>query len=156
MSELTLKFTEKEHQELMDVMSAMINIQDDPKVGIFWLAHTPVSDDLIGVHTAFADDIQFNDKGIKTVRDLHRCVWEKYKNRDLSKGKKSLWLQDYTKIPRGRVCQQKSDMKFYVTVGSWINEYSGIKERILEEFDLPSDAVFVCDSRWDVGQEWSE
>lgn len=54
----------------MDTMRGYVNTQDEPKVRMFW--YNPESDELIGVESAYASELQFNNKGRKSVKALRR------------------------------------------------------------------------------------
>jgi len=151
---LTRACSVEESSAQIEYMRSNFDNQDEPKLGIFW--YDPVADELFGVHTEFADDREYNSSGQKTCRTLHRKIWQKEKNRAVAKGIKSKYTGDYTLIPRGRVWQQESDSAFYVTVGTWINEYPQVKQLVIVEFELPNDTEFRYDYHWDIGQGWSD
>ena len=79
---------------------------------------------------------------------------------------RSIFYQEhnYTLIPRGRVFLDEATDRFYVCVGSWLNEGVGgrkvdaekLHELLEDEFNLPVDFEFVIDYHWDLGHGWSE
>lgn len=122
--------------EMMRAMIIILNSGDkEPSVGIFW--YLPEKHDLFEVYSK----VPSTTEGIHTIHKLHRDVWKKGKYRALAKGEVgSIYYQDYTKIPRGRIfCK---DGKFVVAVGSWYKKYEEeltnlIKDYFdLEEFDF--------------------
>jgi peptidoglycan/xylan/chitin deacetylase (PgdA/CDA1 family) len=137
-------------------MRRNFDYQNEPKVGIFW--YSPVHDDLFGVNKIDAIDVVPNQEGQKTIRTLHRTVWQKQRNRYMAKGKigNSMWEGSYKMVPRGRVWQDAESERFYVMVGSWIDKYPSAMDLIIDEFDLPDDTEFVKDTHWEIGHGWSE
>ena len=134
-------------------MSDNFEMQEDPKVGIFWYDKT--GDELFGVTASFAAELPFNDRGTKTVGTLHKTWWKKQQERAKAKNQlNSIFLKDYTQVPRGRVFQRK-DGTFELFCGSWINER--IVELIKDEFNLWNVQLEVkVDTHWEIGHGWSE
>ncbi|MCL2106205.1 MAG: hypothetical protein FWH26_03980 [Oscillospiraceae bacterium] len=143
-----------EHDVLVQSMKDKFDIQDEPKVGIFW--YEPVRGELFGVYKIGISETQFNHRGRKTISTLHRKVWESEQKKAEAAGKAdTIWQGDYTQVPRGRVFQYPSgDM--VVLVGSWIDDYPGLYRMIMIEFDLPEDTVFMTGLHWELGHGWSE
>lgn len=137
-----------------DVMSANIELQDSPCVGIFW--YDPNEDELFGVDAPYADECKpyqsvLFDKPVRTGRRLHCNVWQK----EYYRGKDKRFTGDYTKIPRGRVfCV--GDSEFVVMTGKWIKQYPQVMDYILDEFNLPDNTKFKVDNHWDIGHGWSD
>jgi hypothetical protein len=155
MSDISLRAAApNESDALMDSMRANFCNQNDAKVGIFW--YDAEANELFGIHSIQADELSFDGNGRKTVRALHKTVWQKEKNKAEAKGIDSIYQGDYTQVPRGRVWQRETDGAFYVTIGKWINEYPQAKGLIAEEFDLPDSTEFVYDRHWDIGHGWNE
>lgn len=121
-----MDLTEK---EMIEVMLAL-DCGDNPKVGIFW--YLPEEHDLFEVHSICPP----NEQEPYTIPDLHKDVWRKAKFRAKARGKKdSIYYQDYSKIPRGRVYYNKG--KFTVAVGSWYKKYEEELTNLLKDyFDL--------------------
>lgn len=140
------------HAEMIDYMEQNLNRQEEPKVGIFW--YDPKDDELIFVHTEDASVLAFDDRGQKTTRKMHVTTWQHLKNKEQSKGRKWKYTSDWTMTPRGRVWEIRG-RGFVVTVGTWINDYPGAKNLILDEYNLPSNAEFLIDEHWDIGSGWS-
>ncbi|MBS6269301.1 hypothetical protein [Coprobacter fastidiosus] len=118
--------------DIKEMMRAMIILASDkePSVGIFWFL--PEKHDLFEVHSK----VPSSTEGIHTIHKLHRDVWKKAKFRAKARGEKdSIYYQDYTKIPRGRVFYNKG--KFTVAVGSWYKKYEEELTNLLKDyFDL--------------------
>ena len=139
---------------LKELMSANIERQEDPKVGIFW--YDSNNHELFGVRSANVEDVRPYTSNlfgaeVKTCTPLHYKVWDKeyYRKKD------KRFSGDYTLVPRGRVFYVDGS-GFVVIVGSWINDYPEAKAEIIEEFDLPEDIEFQIDSHWDIGHGWSD
>ncbi|HBJ08450.1 MAG TPA: hypothetical protein DDY73_05540 [Coprobacter fastidiosus] len=115
--------------EMMRAMIIILNSGDKPCVGIFW--YLPEEHDLFEVHSIPLP----NEQEPYTI-PLHKDVWRKAKFRAKARGKKdSIYYQDYTKIPRGRVFYNKG--KFTVAVGSWYKKYEEELTNLLKDyFDL--------------------
>ena len=142
-----------ERNEVMSAMSAFLNRQDDPKLGIFW--YNEEKDELFGISSIYSDEAQFNLNGKKTVKTLHKSWWikqrEKLKARKQSLG---IFAQDYTMIPRGRIFQF-SDGHFELMCGKWINDH--IVEMVKDEFNLHGVTLSITiDEHWEIGHGWSE
>jgi hypothetical protein len=147
------EMSEQEREAVMKTMSDNFEHQEEPKVGIFW--YDGKTDSLFGVTKSFAEELQYNLNGLKTVRILHKQWWQREKNKCLSKGAGiGIFNADYTQIPRGRIFQYK-DGNFQLMCGSWINEH--IIDLVKEEFDLKNVPLEVkIDEHWEIGHGWSE
>jgi hypothetical protein len=147
------KMSAEERQNVMKSMSDNFDVQDKPKVGIFW--YDANAGELFGISKVNADDLRFNSNGLKTISVLHKSWWQKQKNRAVSKGKDpGIFAKDYTQIPRGRIFQRK-DGVFQLMCGSWMNDR--IEELVKDEFDLynvPFERTI--DIHWEIGHGWSE
>ena len=134
-------------------MSDNFENQENPKVGIFW--YDEASDDLFGVSAVNAQELSFNEHGTKTIGTLHKAWWKKQHERAKAKNQlNSIYLKDYTQIPRGRIFQRK-DETFELFCGSWINEH--IVELVKDEFNLWNVSFEVkVDTHWEIGHGWSE
>jgi hypothetical protein len=148
-----LAMSDDECHNVMKSMSDNFDIQDEPKVGIFW--YDAKNDDLFGITKIIASELQFNDNGLKTVGILHKTWWKKQQMRAKSKNQHdSVFMMDYKKVPRGRIFQ-KEDGSFSLMCGSWINDH--IVELIKDEFDLQNALLNVAiDIHWEVGHGWNE
>ena len=142
-----------ERNEVMSSMKDNLENQEEPRVGIFW--YDEANDELFGVSSAGAVELSFDDHGRKTVRMLHKTWWKKQQER--AKAKKeltSVYMKDYTLVPRGRIFQRK-DGTFELMCGSWINE--NIVNLVRDEFNLQSVPLEVkIDIHWEIGHGWSE
>jgi hypothetical protein len=138
---------------VMQAMMDNLGSQEEPKVGIFW--YNSSSDELFGVTKIEISELSFNSNGLKTVKTLHKNWWQKQRMRDEAKGNSlSVYISDYTKIPRGRIFQTK-DGQFQIMCGSWMNDH--IKDLVIDEFDLQGqDVVILVDKHWEIGHGWSE
>ena len=147
-SNLYREMSEQERKAVMKTMSDFLDSQEDPKVGIFW--YDEKTDALFGVNKAFADELQYNLNGLKTVGILHEQWWQREKNKRVSKGDNiGIFSVDYTQISRGRILQNK-DGTFQLMCGSWINEH--IIDLVKEEFDLQNIPLEVkIDEHWEIG-----
>ena len=148
-----IKMSEQEREIVMKTMSDNFNNQDEPKVGIFW--YNEDADELFEISKIESSELQFNSNGLKTIKTLHKSLWQKQKNKAISKGKNpGIFDKDYTEIPRGRIFQ-RSDGTFQLMCGSWINEH--IINLVKEEFDLKNVPFEVkIDEHWEIGHGWSE
>jgi hypothetical protein len=146
------EMSEQEREAVMKTMSDNFDYQDEPKVGIFW--YNEETDELFGVSKIEASEIQFIS-GLKTIKTLHKTWWAKQQMRAKAKHQKaSIFMKDYTQIPRGRVFETKDGL-FQLMCGSWINEH--IIDLVKEEFDLQNVPFEVkIDEHWEIGHGWYE
>ena len=155
------EITSADNDILMETMRENGQLQDKPKVGMFW--YNPERNILVGVHSAHASELSFNAKGRKTMQVLHHKVWPDVREDAIAIGSNDkIWgEEDYTQVPRGRIFQiETSDPSteyFEVLVGSWINEYPQAVELIVKRFNLAhSDFQFIHSEHWDIGKGTSE
>ena len=143
----------QEREVIMKTMSDTFDHQDEPKVGIFWYDES--AGELFGVSKIGVSELRFNNNGLKTIGILHKTWWAKQQMRAKAKHQlSSVFMKDYTQIPRGRIFQTK-DNCFQLMCGSWINE--NIVELVKEEFDLQNTQFEVkIDKHWEIGHGWSE
>lgn len=128
---------------------------DFPQVGLFWFDSEDF--DLKGVASIPYNQLR---SGNTTHPKLHKQIWTKEYHHNLSRKNRGLSYDDfwfrfknYEMAPRGRVFYYSGI--FYVLVGQWATNYPGLKDLILETFDLPSNTKFKYDEHWDIGYEWS-
>ena len=145
-----------EHNDFIDIMKEGLH-NDDPKVGIFW--YNPIKNELFGVVA-----LSLNDEGItncpkgKTCKILHKKKWQnEYRRLKYQEHKDNTfpYIGAYEDKPRGRIFYK--DNKFFITVGSWINENDNYKaiDLIENEFDITNeDTEIIEDSHWDIGSGW--
>lgn len=147
------EMSEQERKDVMETMTNNFNHQDEPKVGIFW--YNENDDELFGISKIGINEIQFNLKGLKTIGILHKSWWIKQQMRAKAKNQNdSVFLQDYTQVPRGRIFMTKEGL-FQLMCGSWINEH--IINLVKDEFDLKNVPFEVrIDEHWEIGHGWSE
>jgi hypothetical protein len=143
----------QERKAVMETMIDNFDQQDEPKVGIFW--YDEKTDSLLGVNKSFAEELQYNSRGLKTVRILHKQWWQREKNKRQAKGEElGIFCADYTQIPRGRIFATKEGL-FQLMCGSWINEH--IINLVKGEFDLQNVPFEVkIDEHWEIGHGGSE
>lgn len=134
-------------KEMMRVM--IMDSGDRPSVGIFW--YLPEKHDLFEVHSERPP----KTKEIYTTPKLHRDVWKKGKYRALAKGEVgSIYYQDHTKIPRGRIFYK--DGKFVVAVGSWYKKYEEELTNLIKDYFDLEEFEYKVDSHWELGHGFSE
>lgn len=149
--------TGSEHKQLIDAMSPFLD-NGRPKLGIFW--YDAANQSLFGIEKIDADQAPFVN-GRATVSKLHKTYWQKQHHRAEAKGDTaSIFFKEhnYTLIPRGQIFLDEATDRFYVCVGSWLNDIDSerLHELIEDEFNLPVDFEFVQDYHWDLGHGWSE
>ena len=146
--------TDQERKNVISAMSDNFDKQDKPKVGIFW--YNCENNELFGVSKINAEELMFNNNGLKTIGLLHKDWWKKERDK-LFYRKKPLGIYgtDYTQIPRGRIFQREKDGVFQLMCGNWITDE--IENLVKLEFDL-NNVPFerVIDTHWDLGHGWSE
>ena len=147
-------FFRKKRESLIKSMADNMDYssQKHPQIGIFW--YDPVKDELFGVNKMDPNFIPFSqgyDGNIKQYPTLHRDVWK----HEFGKGRDDRFVGDYTRVPRGRVCEYENE-GFKVFVGDWIDDYPQVKEQIIYDFELPEDVEFKKDCHWNLGHGWSE
>ena len=137
----------------MAVMEASFDEQDRPKVGIFW--YDQKKDALFGISSSFADQVPFNQNGVKTERTLHKAWWKKQQERLKAKKQPAgIFHNVYVDVPRGRIFQRNGGT-FELMCGSWINEH--IVELVKDEFNLQNVPLEVkIDTHWEIGHGWNE
>ena len=143
-------------QQAMATMSANLDTQDNPKVGIFWYDVRTKS--LFGVVAIDKDSIAKPNAGggLITCSELHKNVWKKGYNKQMYKlGGKGPFVGDYKDTPRGRVFYNPQTKHFIINVGSWINEHKECIDEVLCEFDLYNQNVKVeIAPHWEIGCGW--
>jgi len=136
-----------------EAMAEMLQYFDKKaEVGLFW--YHPIDEELIEVHSMPVTSLK---EGELTFPKLHKDIWAKLHYRAKERKKKglsyeSIYLLDYTKVPRGRIFFNEG--KFYIFVGSWITEK--IKKMIIKQFNLKKcNVIFKIDFHWELGHGWS-
>jgi len=150
-----------ENEILMETMRNHVDAQQGPKVGMFW--YNPKRNVLVGVHSAYACELPFNDKGRKTVQVLHHTAWPGVRKAATAIGSTdSIWdEEDYTLVPHGRVFEIEapgsSSQYFDILAGSWMEDYPEAMQLILDEFNLHDvKFAFIHSEHWDIGRGTSE
>lgn len=146
------KTTQSEHEELLSIMKEFSDTGFEPKVGIFW--YNFIKKELFDVLMKDASDIEINN-GKGTINKLHKDYWAKNYHRAKAQNKKvSIYYEDYTQIPRGRIFIVNGEFKVYV--GHWVIGIEDIVRDLIQfTFDIPK-FDFVIDEHWDIGHGWSE
>lgn len=148
--------SEHDIQNMMDVMRANMDTQNNPKVGIFW--YQMVGKRLFGVIAVDKDSIKRPNVGggLITCNELHKDVWKKkYHQQKYKNGGKGPYVGDYKDHARGRVFYNPTTDEYTVTVGSWIDECPEAKEMIIEEFNLFNvKCKFEKNIHWEIGNGW--
>ena len=136
-----------------NLMKGFESEEIEPMVGIFW--YLPEEHRLFEVYASSLSQSKMVN-GHTTYHKLHKTIWQAKRCRDKAKGKeKSVYYQDYTRIPRGRVFYDNG--KFIVKVGSWYKQYEDeLRELVEDAFNLPDDFVFEIGRHWELGHGWDE
>lgn len=148
----------KLQQLMMDTMAQNLGSQDNPKVGIFW--YNRQLKDLFGVIAVDKDGFQKPNAGggLITCKELHQDVWRKEFNRQKhTRNGQGPFVGDYKDTPRGRVFYNLEEDKFYVMVGSWINDvdYDNFISLVEDYYDLKnSDFEIKIGPHWEIGVGW--
>jgi len=139
-------------QAVMEEMASFDGNAFEPQVGIFWL--DTEKEELFDVRAVPVASLR---EGISTIAVLHKDIWAKNYYRAKARGNTdSIYLKDYTQIPRGRVFVNRSDGKFSVKVGHWIDDYEAMLTPLIrEEFNIQT-FEYDIDEHWDLGNGWSE
>ena len=146
------KATQEEHDAAIALMHTFM-CSDKPKVGIFW--YNFVNKSLFGVSKIEEESLSAEGDIIK-YSQTHEIYWEEQHRRAIAKDNtKSIYYNNdnFTKIPRGRVCLENGT--YYVYVGCWINDSDLIdtdklRELVIDEFDLPEETTFRYDAQMDM------
>lgn len=105
-------------------------------VGIFWFL--PDLSDLFYVDKT---DLKFAQKygGWLISEEDHSHVWEKLKQGNYLQYLPQKYIEEYWKLPRGRVSYNTSFDKYYVYHGNWfLKNHAGIIEKA---FELSADEI---------------
>jgi len=123
------------HEEVMSEMASYDGNAFEPQVGIFWL--DVENEELFDVKAIPISSLR---EGINTITVLHKDIWAKNYYRAKARGKSdSIYMRDYTQIPRGRVFYNRKTNTFKVKVGHWIDQYEAMLTPLIrEEFNLKS------------------
>ena len=129
-----------------DLMKDFEAEEIEPMVGIFW--YLSEEHRLFEVYASSLSQSKMVN-GRTTYHKLHKTIWQAKKCRDRAKGKESsVYYQDYTQVPRGRVFYDKGN--FIVKVGSWYEPYEAeLRELVEDAFNLPDDFVFEIGKHWE-------
>lgn len=143
-------------KNMMDVMRANMDKQNNPKVGIFW--YQMVGKRLFGIIAVDKDSIKKPNVGggLITCNELHKDVWKKkYHQQKYKNNGQGPYIGDYKDHARGRVFYNPAKDEYTVTVGSWIDECPEAKEAIVEEFNLEGTKYkFEKNIHWEIGNGW--
>ena len=140
-------------ERTMETMAQNLETQNNPKVGIFW--YSPVNKSLFGVIAIDKDSYSKPNAGggLITCKELHEDVWKReFKNKINEAG---YYKGDYRQTPRGSVFYSPDEDKFYIMVGSWINDNPEAIDIIVDRYDLKDCKVEVKISvHWEIGMGW--
>jgi len=137
-------------ERTMETMAQNLETQNNPKIGIFW--YSPVNKSLFGVIAIDKDSYSKPNAGggLITCKELHEDVWKRNQQND-----RSFYVGDYRQTPRGSVFYSPDEDKFYIMVGSWINENPDAIDLIIDRYDLNNCNVEVKISiHWEIGMGW--
>ena len=127
--------SEEEHRRTMETMEPFLDIQDNPKVGVFF--YDPNLKVLYGVVALLLESLINNQEGLVTVRTSHREIWEKGVRKQNEKyDGEGPFKGEYEATLRGFVAYNPSDNMFELHVGEWFEKYTEALNEIIEEFDL--------------------
>lgn len=148
--------SDEDIKNMMEVMRANMETQDNPKVGIFW--YQMVGKRLFGVIAVDKDSIKKPNVGggLITCNELHKDVWKKkYHQQKYKNNGQGPYVGDYKDHARGRVFYNPSTDEYVITVGSWIDECPEAKDAIVEEFNLTkTNYRFEKNIHWEIGNGW--
>lgn len=143
-------------KNMMDVMRANMDTQNNPKVGIFW--YQMVGKRLFGVIAVDKDSIKRPNVGggLITCNELQKDVWKKkYHQQKYKNGGQGPYVGDYKDHARGRVFYNPSTDEYTITVGSWIDECPEARAAIEDEFNLTgTNHKFEKNIHWEIGNGW--
>ena len=126
--------TEEEHRRTIEAMEPFLNIQDSPKIGIFFYdANLNV---LYGVVTVLLEGLAKNQDGLVAVRTSHREIWEKGMRKQQKYKGEGPFKGGYENTLRGYVAYNTCGNVFEPHVGKWFEKYPEVLNEIIEEFDL--------------------
>ena len=127
--------TAEEHQQAMEIMEAFLDIQDKPKIGVFF--YDTNLNVLYGVVAVLLESLAKNQNGLVTVGASHRDIWDKgvWKQQQKYNGE-GYFKGEYENTLRGYVAYNPFDNLFELHVGDWFNKYPEALNEIIEEFDL--------------------
>lgn len=157
-SQKTKPVSDDKYKEMLDAMSANLDGQDNPKVGIFW--YSPMINDVFGVVAVDAAKQALVDKGnMVSCTELHKYVWSKQYNYYKYHGGSKLFVGDYKYTPRGRIFWERSTNNFYIMVGSWFDDYPEALGKIKQAFDLDNEELNVIVKKgihWEIGMGYGD
>lgn len=139
-------------QDIYSLMKELYDNENNPKIGIFW--YLPEENDLFGVNSIIMLEDDYK-KSRFTLSTSHKTYWQRQEHKAIAKGDRdSIFLQDYTQIPRGIVAYQNG--RFIAIVGSWYKDYEDdLRGLITFEFNL-TDFEFEIGEYLELGDSWDE
>ena len=140
-------------ERTMETMAQNLETQNNPKVGIFW--YSPVNKSLFGVIAIDKDSYSKPNAGggLITCKELHEDVWKREFKNEINEA--GYYKGDYRQTPRGSVFYSPDEDKFYIMVGSWINDNPEAIDIIVDRYDLKDCKVEVKISvHWEIGMGW--
>ena len=146
------------YEEALKLMAGNRGKGDEPKVGIFW--YNPAKNELFGtVSHKYSDYSKPNaGGGLITSSEMHEDVWKKeFRKQKYHGDGTGPFKGEYQWKPRGRVFYNPAEDRFYIGVGTWIDENPQAEALIIEEFDLPREKTILWKKEhWDLGQTWND
>jgi hypothetical protein len=159
LKEYDIKVSNDEHvKNAMDAMSANLESQDNPKVGIFW--YNVRTKSLFGVIAVDKDSFSKPNVGggLISCKELHKNIWKKEFNKQKFKNNGvGPFIGDYKDTPRGRIFYNPNNNQYIINVGSWIKEHTECIDEIIEEFNLENENYSVeIAEHWEIGCGWGD
>lgn len=150
------KLSDSDANNAIEAMSANMDTQDNPKVGIFW--YDIKSKSLFGVIAIDKDSFEKPNVGggLISCRELHKNVWKKEFNiQRFKRNGVGLFNGDYKDTPRGRVFYNPNNDEYIIAVGSWINNHQECIDEILYRYDLTNQKYKIeISEHWEIGNGW--
>ncbi|MCC8176890.1 MAG: hypothetical protein LIO91_10770 [Bacteroidales bacterium] len=145
----------EEYQDALNFMEKSLEIHQG-QVGIFW--YNGALNTLYGVHKESPQGKQANcGGGLVSCSLLHKNLWKKEYNKQKFTTGSGPFIGDYKDRPRGRVFYNPKTKKFFVCVGSWINEHPEAVDVIVDEFGLENeDYEFSIQEHWELGMGYGD
>ena len=126
----------------MECMIANSEFSNHPNLGFF--CYDVDTDDIFCIQSKLARECNFeySDEFKGKVRTYEESLYDYWqyqceKNKRRKKADKR-FEQEFKSLPKGRIYEKENE-GFLVCVGSWINDYSHVKEWVILEFNLPKD-----------------
>lgn len=156
LKDLLIEVSDKDYNNMLSFMEENHNIDDSPKVGLFWYNRSQQK--LFGVIKHSLDDYDRPNCGGNKIScsETHDRVWRKEYNKQKFKNNgQGDFIGAYQDKPRGRIFYNIDTEIFEICVGEWINDYPEAIDKIVQEFNLSDDEYKVLiKEHWNIGQTW--